>query len=103
MLTAVVLSASFLASYLVHHYQVGSVKFVGPAWLRLVYLGVLVPHVVLSAVMVPLVLWTLLRALRRDFPGHRKIARKTLPVWLVVSVTGVMVYWMLYHLSPYLQ
>lgn len=103
MLTAVVLSATFLASYLAHHYQVGSVKFLGPAWLRFVYLGVLIPHVLLSAVMVPLVLWTLLRALRRDFAGHRKIARKSLPVWLVVSVTGVLVYWMLYHLSPDLQ
>jgi|DewCreStandDraft_1066081.scaffolds.fasta_scaffold00864_8 putative membrane protein len=100
MLTAAGLSACFLVSYVVHHYQVGSVRFVGPAWLRALYLAVLVPHVVLSAAMVPLVLTTLWRALSADFARHRRVARWTLPLWLVVSVTGVLVYWMLYHLSP---
>ncbi len=100
MLTAVLLSAAFLSSYVVHHYRVGSVRFAGPAWLRMVYFLVLVPHIVLSAVMVPFVLLTLWRALQGNFSQHRQLARRTLPIWLVVSITGVLVYWLLYHASP---
>ncbi|MCX8071298.1 MAG: DUF420 domain-containing protein [Candidatus Binatia bacterium] len=100
MLTAVVLAAAFLTSYVVHHLQVGSVRFEGPGWLRLVYLGVLLVHVVLSAAIVPLVMLTLWRAWRGNFARHREVARWTLPLWLVVSVTGVVVYAMVYHLSP---
>lgn len=99
MLTSVVLSTLFLAFYVIHHYRVGSVRFVGPSWLRMLYLAVLLPHVVLSAAIVPLVLLTVTRALLADFDGHRRVARWTLPLWLIVSVTGVLVYWMLYHWS----
>ncbi len=103
MVTAVVLSAAFLVSYVVHHYQVGSVRFTGPDWLRLLYLVILVPHIVLSAVMVPFVLLTLTRALQGNFVAHRRVARRTLPIWLVVSVTGVLVYWLLYHVGSATQ
>lgn len=99
MVTSLVLSSLFLVFYVVHHYQVGSVRFVGPPWLRALYLGVLLPHVVLAAVMVPFVLVTVTRAFQGDFERHRRVARWTLPMWLVVSVTGVLVYWMLYHWS----
>lgn len=103
MLTALFLSALFLTFYVVHHYQVGSVRFVGPSWLRIAYFAVLVPHIVLSAVMVPFVLLTVWRALQENFSRHRQMARWTLPMWLVVSVTGVLVYGMLYHLGPLLR
>lgn len=99
MTTAVVTSTLFLITYVVHHYQVGSVRFGGSGWLKSVYLAVLVPHVLLSAVMVPMVLTTLVHAWRGRLQQHRRIARWTLPVWLYVSVSGVVVYWMLYHLG----
>jgi hypothetical protein len=82
---------------------VGSVRFTGPDWLRLLYLVILVPHIVLSAVMVPFVLLTLTRALQGNFVAHRRVARRTLPIWLVVSVTGVLVYWLLYHVGSAAQ
>jgi putative membrane protein len=97
MSTSFVLSAMFLVTYLVHHARVGSVKFEGSGMLRAVYLGVLLPHVMLAAVIVPLALTTLYRGLIRDVPRHRAIARWTLPLWLYVSVSGVLLYFMLYH------
>jgi uncharacterized membrane protein YozB (DUF420 family) len=99
MSTAFVVSGMFLVTYVVHHYEVGSVRFAGPSWLKTIYLGVLIPHVALSAVMLPMALTTLTHAWRGRFDRHRRIARWTLPIWLYVSVSGVAVYWMLYHLG----
>jgi uncharacterized membrane protein YozB (DUF420 family) len=99
MLTAVLTSALFLASYVVYHLQVGSVRFQGTGWVRPVYFTVLISHVFLAAAVVPLVLWTLARALRGRFDRHAALARWTLPVWLYVSVTGVIVYLMLYRMG----
>jgi uncharacterized membrane protein YozB (DUF420 family) len=98
MLAAVVTSTVFLGSYLTYHAQVGHVAFRGTGLLRGVYLGILLTHTVLAVAIVPLVLVTLARALRERFDRHRRIARVTLPLWGYVSVTGVVVYYMLYHL-----
>ena len=97
MITAVVTSALFLISYLYYHYHVGSVRFQGTGWSRPFYFSILISHVVLAAAIVPLVIITLTRALRERFDRHRAIARWTYPLWLYVSVTGVLVYFMLYH------
>ena len=96
MLSAFTASSLFLISYLTYHYQVGSVPFKGQGWFRVVYFSVLISHTVLAAAIVPLVLVTLTRALRGSFDRHKRIARWTLPLWLYVSVTGVLIYWMLY-------
>ena len=98
MISAFVTSTIFLVSYLTYHYHVGSVPFRGQGWVRPVYFAILISHTFLAAATVPLVLVTLSRALRGRFDRHARIARWTLPVWLYVSVTGVIVYWMLYHL-----
>ncbi|HVW30110.1 MAG TPA: DUF420 domain-containing protein [Polyangiaceae bacterium] len=98
MSTSFVLSSIFLVTYLVHHARVGSVKFQGTGALRTLYFALLVPHVVLAAVIVPLALTTLYRGLTSDVARHRSIARRTLPLWLYVSVSGVLLYFMLYHL-----
>ena len=98
MLAAFATSALFLVSYLTYHAQVGSQPFTGQGPIRIVYFTVLVSHVSLAALILPLALVTLRRGLRRDDAKHRAIARWTLPVWLYVSVTGVVVYWMLYQL-----
>jgi putative membrane protein len=100
MLIACACSSLFLISYLVYHYQVGSVPFKGQGWVRPLYFTILLSHTILAAAVVPLALITLGRALRENFSAHRRIARWTFPVWLYVSVTGVIVYWMLYQLSP---
>jgi uncharacterized membrane protein YozB (DUF420 family) len=100
MLAAFTLGVLFLISYLVYHFQVGSVRFRGTGTLRTVYFAVLVSHTVLAATVPFLATITLVRALRERFDRHRAIARWTLPIWLYVSVTGVVVYWMLYRLSP---
>ena len=97
MSTAFVLSSVFLVTYLVHHARVGSVPFGGHGWMRALYFGVLVPHVVLAAVIVPLALVTLRRGWIGDVLHHRPIARRTLPLWLYVSVSGVFLYFMLYR------
>ena len=97
MLFAFALSAIFLVSYLVHHAQAGSVPYVGPPGLRAVYLAILVPHVILAAAVVPLALITIFRGLKDRRPQHRRIAKITLPVWLFVSVSGVIVYLMVYR------
>jgi uncharacterized membrane protein YozB (DUF420 family) len=98
MLGALATSSLFLISYLVYHAQIGSRSFTGQGWIRSLYFSVLTSHTVLAAAIVPLVLMTLRRALRNDFGRHVRIARRTLPLWLYVSVTGVVVYWMLYRL-----
>lgn len=98
MLAAVTTSALFLVSYLTYHAQAGSVRFQGQGWVRPVYFTILLTHTVLAAAIVPLVLVTLARGLRGNFERHRAIARWTYPLWLYVSVTGVVIYVMLYHL-----
>ena len=100
MLSAFVCSMLFLISYLIYHYQVGSVPFRGQGWIRPVYFSILLTHTVLATAVVPLALITLSRALRQRFDAHRRLARWTFPIWLYVSVTGVVVYWMLYRLGP---
>jgi putative membrane protein len=100
MLSAFGVSTLFLVSYLDYHRRVGSVAFWGTGWLRALYLAVLVPHTVLATLMVPAILVTLTLALRGRYDRHRAWARWTLPVWLYVSVTGVVVYVMLYVLAP---
>ena len=97
MIAAVITSALFLISYLYYHAHVGSVRFQGTGWSRPVYFTILISHVTLAAAIVPLVIITLTRALRERFDRHRAIARWTFPLWLYVSVTGVLVYFMLYH------
>ncbi len=98
MLAAFTVSIAFLASYLVYHAQVGTVRFAKTGVIRTVYLSILLTHTLLAAAVPPLAIVTLSRALRGRFDRHRKLARWTLPVWLYVSVTGVVVYWMLYRL-----
>ncbi len=98
MLTAVGASSLFLVSYLYYHYHVGSVHFRGGGWARPVYFTILTSHTILAAAIVPMVLITLSRALRQQFDRHRAIARWTFPVWLYVSVTGVVIYLMLYQI-----
>ena len=100
MLTAVVTSSLFLTSYLYYHFHVGSVPFQGHGWWRPVYFTILISHTVLAVSIVPLVIITLTRALRERYDRHRAIARWTYPLWLYVSVTGVVIYFMLYHLFP---
>ncbi len=100
MLSAFACSTVFLISYLTYHFQVGSVPFKGQGWVRTVYFAILLTHTILAATVVPLVIITLVRALKQRFPAHRRIARWTFPIWLYVSVTGVVVYGMLYWLAP---
>jgi uncharacterized membrane protein YozB (DUF420 family) len=99
MVSAFVTSGLFLVSYLIYHAQVGSVRFQGQGWIRPVYFSILATHTVLAAVILPLAIVTLRRALRAEFPRHRRLARMTLPLWLYVSVTGVIIYWLLYHVG----
>ncbi|HET9332688.1 MAG TPA: DUF420 domain-containing protein [Gemmatimonadota bacterium] len=100
MLGAFFVSTAFLVTYVAYHAQAGSVRFTEVGWPRALYFAVLATHVPLAALIVPLSLLTLWRALRGEFDRHARIARWTYPVWLYVSVTGVMVYVMLYHLWP---
>jgi uncharacterized membrane protein YozB (DUF420 family) len=99
MLAALTVSALFLTSYLVYHFQVGSVKFQGTGAVRTLYFAILLSHTLLAACVPVLALITLSRALGERFDRHRAIARWTLPIWLYVSVTGVVVYLMLYRIS----
>ena len=98
MTTAFAVSCAFLVCYLVYHFQVGSVRFKGPGTLRPIYLSILGTHTVLAAAVPVLAIITLRRGLAARYDRHRRIARWTLPIWLYVSVTGVVVYLMLYHL-----
>lgn len=98
MLSALGTSALFLVSYLIYHANAGSVPFPGVGTIRVVYFAVLIPHIVLAAAILPLALVTTARGLRADYARHVRLARWTLPLWLYVSVTGVIVYFMLYQL-----
>ena len=98
MLAACTASATFLLSYVAYHSVAGSKRYVGPPALRPLYLGILTSHTLLAIVVVPLAVVTLHRALNGRFEEHRWWARRTLPIWLYVSVTGVVVYGMLYQL-----
>jgi len=100
MLGAVVASAAFFISYAIYHAHAGTTKFAGTGWVRPIYFAILISHTLLAAVIIPMVLLTLVRALRGDFARHRAIARWTFPLWLYVSVTGVLIYLMLYHWFP---
>jgi len=97
MLAAMASSTLFLTCYLYYHFHVGSVRFQGHGWSRPVYFTILISHTILAAAIVPLVIITLSRALREHFDRHRVIARWTYPLWMYVSITGVIVYFMLYH------
>jgi uncharacterized membrane protein YozB (DUF420 family) len=97
MVTAFGLSSAFLVGYLLHHSQVGSIPFRGTGLWRPVYYGILIPHILLAAGIVPLALFTLYRGWTGRIEAHRRIARYTLPLWLFVSASGVSVYAMLYH------
>jgi uncharacterized membrane protein YozB (DUF420 family) len=98
MLSAFVVSSVFLVCYLVYHFQVGSVHYAKTGVMRTVYLSILGTHTILAAAVPPLAIITLNRGLRARFDKHRRIARWTLPIWLYVSVTGVVVYLMLYRM-----
>ena len=98
MVAALVTSTLFLTSYVIYHLNVGSVPFRKTGWIRTVYFAVLIPHVILAAAIVPMILITVFRAWSKRFDSHRRIARWTLPLWLYVSITGVIVYLMLYQL-----
>jgi uncharacterized membrane protein YozB (DUF420 family) len=100
MLAALITSCLFLASYIVYHFNVGSVKFIGQGTVRAIYFTILISHTVLAIAVPPLAIVTLVRALRERFDRHKHIARWTLPVWLYVSITGVAIYIMLYQLYP---
>ena len=99
-ISALVVSLAFLTSYLTYHYYHGATRFQGTGLARPIYFTILTSHTILAVVIVPLVIITFYRAFRLDFARHRKIARITLPLWLYVSVTGVVVYLMLYHIYP---
>jgi putative membrane protein len=99
-LSALFASTLFLISYLTYHYHHGDTRFLGQGIVRPIYFAILISHVILAIVIVPLVMITVYRAARGDFHRHMRIARWTLPLWLYVSVTGVIVYLMLYHLYP---
>ena len=98
MIAALASSSIFLVCYLYYHWHVGSVHFQGQGWSRPVYFSILISHTILAAAIVPMIIITLSRALRERFDRHRAIARWTYPLWMYVSVTGVIVYLMLYHL-----
>ena len=98
MIAAVLMSSLFLLSYVIYHANVGSKPFPGTGLIRTIYFAILIPHVILAAAVLPPILITFTRGLRRDDARHRRLARKTLPVWLFVSVTGVIVYVMLYRM-----
>ncbi len=98
MITAFCLSALFLILYVIYHSSAPETKFGGTGWIRTVYFFILITHIILAAVIVPMILFTLLRGLQERFDKHRRIAKWTWPLWLYVSVTGVMIYLLL---SPY--
>lgn len=100
MLAALGTSSLFLVSYLIYHYNVGSVKFTAQGTIRIIYFAILLSHTVLAILVPPMAIISVVRALSERFDKHKKIARWTLPIWLYVSVTGVLVYLMLYRWFP---
>jgi uncharacterized membrane protein YozB (DUF420 family) len=101
MIAAVIASALFLGCYLFFHFKVGNILFLGQGWSRPVYFSILISHVTLAIVIVPLAIVTLTRGLKARYDKHRAIARWTWPLWMYVSVTGVIVYFMLYQWFPH--
>jgi putative membrane protein len=99
--SALIVSLLFLVSYLTYHYHHGTTRFLGAGIVRPIYFTILTTHTILAIVIVPLVSVTFYRAVRGDFIRHRRIARITLPLWLYVSITGVIVYLMLYRIYPH--
>jgi len=97
MISALTVSALFLISYLTYHYFHGSEPFLGEGFIRPIYFSILISHTILAVVILPLIGITVFHAVRKNFDKHKKIARITLPLWLYVSITGVVVYLMLYH------
>lgn len=97
MIAALIVSAAFLTSYLIYHYHVPSKKFPDVGLMKTVYLLILIPHIIFAMVMVPMILKTFWHAYKQEWQKHRKIARLTFPIWMYVSITGVIVYFMLYH------
>ncbi|HVM33454.1 MAG TPA: DUF420 domain-containing protein [bacterium] len=100
MVTAFTISVVFLICYLTYHYHAGVVRFGDHGWVSLVYFFILTTHTILAGIVPVLAVLTLTRALKGQFEKHKRIARWTYPIWLYVSVTGVVVYWMLFHLYP---
>jgi uncharacterized membrane protein YozB (DUF420 family) len=100
MVAAFVTSVIFLACYLTYHFNVGTTRFLEPPWFRPIYLAILIPHEILAMLIVPLILITLNRAFREKFDAHRRIAKWTWPLWMYVSVTGVLLYYLLYIKFP---
>jgi uncharacterized membrane protein YozB (DUF420 family) len=101
MIAAMTASALFLCCYLFFHYEAGNIRFLGEGWARPVYFTILISHVTLAIVIVPLAIITLNRGLKARYPQHRAIARWTWPLWMYVSITGVIVYFMLYQWFPH--
>jgi|SRR5579859_238881 len=101
MIAAVTASALFLACYLVFHFKVGNILFLGHGWARPVYFAILITHVTLAIVIVPLAILTLNRGLSQRYDKHRAVARWTWPLWMYVSISGVLVYFMLYQWFPH--
>lgn len=97
MVLALIVSAVFLTSYLIYHAQVPSKKFPDLGWIKTLYLFILIPHIVLAAGMVPMILKTFWHAYKKEWDKHKRIAKITFPIWMYVSVTGVIVYLMLYR------
>lgn len=100
MVSAFLVSTLFLTSYLYYHYHHGATTFLGRGGIRIIYFSILISHIILAALILPLALTTIYRGWREQFTRHVRLARWTLPLWLYVSVTGVVIYWMLYHLYP---
>ena len=98
MIGALITSALFLSSYLIYHYHAGSRPFTGQGTIRLVYFAILISHIILAITLVPLAISTLRKGLRGDYARHVRVARRTFPMWMYVSVTGIIVYLMLYQL-----
>lgn len=100
MIATFVVSVVFLTSYLTYHYHHGATRFQGEGWIRPLYFTILISHTILAVTILPLSIITLRRGLKEQIPQHVKIARWTYPIWLYVSITGVVVYLILYHLYP---
>jgi putative membrane protein len=100
MIGALICSTLFLTSYLIYHYNAGRTGFKDPAWFRPIYLVILLTHTILAVVIVPMVMMTVSRAIKRRYELHKKISRWTWPLWMYVSVTGVLIYFLLYQIFP---
>lgn len=100
MLAALGVAVAFLISYVVYHYNAGSTRFAGPGWIRPVYFFILITHVILAAAVLPMAVATARLGLKNRIESHRKIAWWTFPIWIYVSITGLLVYALLYHLYP---